>query len=400
MDLAQYSEICFGLIWEGRRLPSMFNADDFFPPFDEAVRILQTPGATKEDVAKVISPKFIQNAHNAVKGLNGLGDDSVFDTGLVKAANYYRLSRRFSKAASKMEKNEDVDLLPLYGELTSLVSNQSTGLTLVKDIDISNYSPFQDSGWDVFDLVVGNFPTDGSVVVYGSTGIGKSHWASNLIIKYLQRHSKKTGAVYTLEMSAEHWVSRETKMYPELSDVIKDRLYISGMVRSIEQLVAEVTSKRVDIVVLDDMDHMVSASSPEEYERVYRKVNELCRFMKIPVVVLAQPNRVAKLSGRFLEAYDVAWSGAAENSASLHIALQKASTFDIDPEDAKFPVSDDPHYYMIFWKSRDGWPKQHGPGAIILKPDSQMWRGRFYQDKKILWTPERGRQTVGKKSNR
>src|SRR5581483_7897033 len=112
MDLAQYSEICFGLIWEGRRLPSMFNADDFFPPFDEAVRILQTPGATKEDVAKVISPKFIQNAHNAVKGLNGLGDDSVFDTGLVKAANYYRLSRRFSKAASKMEKNEDVDLLP------------------------------------------------------------------------------------------------------------------------------------------------------------------------------------------------------------------------------------------------------------------------------------------------
>lgn len=398
MDLAQYSEICFGLVWEGRRLPSMFNADDFFPPFDEGIRILQQPGASKEDVARAISPKFLQNAHNAVKGLNGLGDDTVFDAGLIKAANAYRLSKKLGKAATKLEKNEDVDILPLYGELTSVLSNQATGLTLVKDIDISNYSPFQDSGWDVFDSIVGNFPTDGSIVVYGATGVGKSHWASNLVIKYLQKHLSRTGAIYTLEMSAEHWKHREGKMYPELDEVICDRLYVSGMVRSIEQLVAEVTSKRIDIVILDDMDHMVTASSPEEYERVYRKINEICRFMKIPVVVLAQPNRVAKLSGRFLENYDIAWSGAAENSASLLIALQRATSFDIDPEDAKFPVVDDPHYYMIFWKSRDGWPNQQGPGAIILEPNSQMWRGKLYQGKKILWSPESGRRTIGRKS--
>lgn len=400
MDWHEYSEICFGLLWEGRRLPSMFSADDFYPPYDEGVRILQQEGMGKEDVAKSISQKFLQNAHNAVKNLNGLGDDTVYDMGLAKAANAYRLSKKLGKASSKLEKNEDVDFLPIYGELTSIVSNQSLGLTLVKDVDISNYSPFQSSGWDVFDQVAGTFPTDGSIVVFGSTGVGKSHFASNLITKFLQKHTKKTGAVYTLEMSAEHWKWREVQMYPELEDVIHDRLYISGMVRNVEQLVAEVMSKRIDFVVLDDMDHIVTSSSADEYERVYRKINEICRFMKIPVVVLAQPNRVAKLSGRFLEAYDIAWSGAAENSASLLIALQKANAFDIDPEDAKFPVEDDNHYYMIFWKSRDGWPKQQGPGAIILEPSKQMWTGKLYQDKKILWSPESGRRRIGKKSNK
>ena len=91
----------------------------------------------------------------------------------------------------------------------------------------------------------------------------------------------------------------------------------------VEEVVAEVSALGVDAVGLDDMDNLVKSSDASEYENVYRRVKEMCRFLKIPVFVLAQPNRVAKqsTSERFLGRYDIAWSGSAENSAALQIAL-------------------------------------------------------------------------------
>ena len=82
-------------------------------------------------------------------------------------------------------------------------------------------------------------------------------------------------------------------------------------------------------------------------------------FMGIPFFAIGQPNRQAKFEvgqgNRFLNAYDVAWSGAAENSAALLIALQKANSLD-NKDATEFPTDDDTMYYQILWKSRDGWP--------------------------------------------
>lgn len=183
-------------------------------------------------------------------------------------------------------------------------------------------------------------------------------------------------------------------MYKSMTEIL-DRLYVSGSVKDIEQLVGEVTTKRVDYVVIDDMDNLVKEQSASEYERVYNRVKQISRFLKIPVFVLGQPNRVAKLSGKFLGRYDIAWSGAAENSAALQIALQRANALDM--EDDTFATFDEEKWYMIFWKSRDGWPLQEGPGAIIMDKSNQMWRGSPVNGKMKLWTVGSSRRTIGKK---
>jgi hypothetical protein len=188
-------------------------------------------------------------------------------------------------------------------------------------------------------------------------------------------------------MGAEHWKWRETQMYPYLNDV-KDRLFVSSSVRNIEELVAEVSAKQFGIVGIDDLDGLAKENSAAEFERLYKKIKEICRFLKIPVYVLAQPNRNAKLSNKFIGRYDVAWSGAAENSAALLVALQRANELDMDYDDENpppFTLFSDDHEYMIFYKSRDGWPGdypdryprgQYGPGAIILEKGKHLWEGK------------------------
>ena len=236
----------------------------------------------------------------------------------------------------------------------------------------------------------------GHIYVIGKTGVGKSFWLASKADYFLQRYPEKRAAIYTLEMGEEHWKHRNFGIYPSMKKV-EDRLYVSGVVSTIEQIVSEVMSKKFDFVGIDDIDNLVQQNSAEEYERVYRKVKEICRFMKIPVVVLAQPNRVAKLSGKFLEMFDIAWSGSAENSAALLVALQKANSLDMSDE--TYPTFDDDHFYQICWKSRDGWPIMQGPGAIITTRGKQLWRGTPYMNQYKLWTPYSSGSSIKKKKH-
>ncbi|HEY6020129.1 MAG TPA: AAA family ATPase [Candidatus Paceibacterota bacterium] len=402
MDVFELAEKNAGLVLEGRASAQMYAPDDFVSPYDEIIRILQQPGACKEDLAKskVVSAKILQDCHDAVKRLNGLGEFENFDwrTALIKAKRDYDLGRVLKKSGERAERNEEVDWLQLQGMLTSRSVNDSFGLTKAADVDYDHYKPFKKCGHKAIDGILGGLPSDGPIVVYGKTGIGKSHFAAQMADSLLTQYASYTGAIYTCEMSTEHYLWRETHMYPTLKKML-DRLYVSGSVKDIEQLVGEVTTKRVDFVVLDDMDSIVKANEPSEYERVYNQIKQICRFLKIPVFVLCQPNRAAKLSGKFLGPYDVAWSGAAENSAALLIALQKANAMDMD--DDTFQTFDEEKWYMIFWKSRDGWNTQEGgqegPGAIILDKSNQMWRGEPVNKKLKLWTVGSSRRTIGKK---
>jgi hypothetical protein len=316
---------------------------------------------------------------------------------LAKAYDSFQLGRAFKKAGEQLELNKPVELLPLYGRLTSRVANQSTGLTLASSIDYENYKPFINSGFKHLDEIYGGIPADGPIVIYGLTETGKSHFAAMMVKSMLIEHKEWKGAVYTLEMSAEHWMWREINMYPAL-DKLKDRFYVSGSVKGIEEIIAEVSIKGVNFVVIDDMDGLAKEQSASEYARVAGKIKELCRFLKIPVFILAQPNRAAKLAGKFLGRYDIAWSGSMEDMAALQIALQKANELEFEAEDETFQTYPEDHYYIIIWKSREGWPCQQGPGAIILKPSTKMWEGDPV--KPLLWRPGTKVKTIGKKKRR
>jgi hypothetical protein len=406
MNNEQLSELNFGLIIDERVPVTMYKSVWFSAPYDRAVELLLQKGATREDLAKVISSSYLTDAHNSVKRMNGLGES--MDWAKTLQTSYYnvQIGDKLQKFARKLKENDPVDLLPLYGEIGSLVSNESTGLTQASTIDAAHYRPFIKSGNPVLDKILGGIPADGPIIVYGPTGVGKSHWAASMMDYLLHEYPDKTGGIYTLEMGAEHYLWRELNMFPSLKDVL-DRLYVSGSVRDIEEFVAEVTAKRLDFVVLDDMDNVVKSSDASEYECVYRRIKEICRFLKIPVFVLCQPNREAKHAiergERFLGRYDIAWSGGAENSAALQVALQRVSS-SLDMEATTFPTEEGEElYYEIFWKSRDGWPSdyspegQTGPGAIVRTKSKQAWRGNPYSGKYKLWQPNSSGKKIGKK---
>lgn len=401
------SMVNFGLVLSGRREATIYKPEWFVTPYDKGIEILQRRGSCVEDVAKVINPDYINDAHEAVSQWNGIGEEISWEKTLATAFHNEEMGRKLEKVGGKLRNNEDVDLLSVYGEIGSAVSNSSFGLTKASDVDFSSYKPFMKSGDPVIDRILGGIPTDGPIIVYGVTGVGKSHYAASKVDYFLHEHKNASAGIYTLEMSAEHYLSRETKMYPSIKEVM-ERLYVSGSVRNIEELVAEVTAKKLDLVVLDDMDNIVKSSEPSEYERVYRRVKEVCRFLKIPFLVLCQPNREAKWAvergERFLGRYDIAWSGGGENSAALQVALQKANGLDMDAE--TFPTRDDEMFYEIFWKSRDGWAAdynnkgQAGPGAIVREKSNQMWRGQVYNNNYRLWQPESGSKSIKKKSKK
>jgi AAA domain len=394
MDHIELSQIAFGLVWEGRLSPNDVPSKILAEPYDVAIEILKKKNGSREDVAKRVSPDALNKAVHSVKNMNGLGEDVDWVKACMEANSNVRMGIALRKAAQKKERNEDFDLLPLLGDLQASLAGQVTGLALAKEVDYSRYKPFQKCGYDIWDKVVGNFPQDGPIVVFGKTGVGKSHFGSMLINEFLHTYKKKTAGIYTLEMSAEHWMYRETHMYPTMNDIVNDRLYVSGSVRNIEELVAEVSMHRLDIVLIDDMDNIVSHSAAEEYENVYRRVKEICRFMKIPVIVLGQPNREAKKADRFLTSYDIAWSGAGENSAAALIALQEMSLLDVEEGYDAYPLDDEKKRFVIFLKSRDDWPIQRGPGAIRIEADENtpLWMGQAYNN--TLYKPYASGHTI------
>jgi hypothetical protein len=405
MNREELSEINFGLVLEGRVPATMYKVDWFSEPYRQGMDILMKQGASKEDVAKVLSSSYISDAHDAVCHWNGISESENFDwaKALREAHANYERSKVLKRIAKKMEENEEVDILPIYSELGAAIANESFGLKPASEIDYEEYIPFKPCGYAPIDNTLGGIPADGPIIIYGLTGVGKSRFATAIINGLLHKYPEEKAAVYTLEMNEKHWLWRSMNLFPTLKEVLP-RLHVSGSVRDIEELVAEVTAKAVNYVVLDDMDNMVKSSEASEYERIYRRVKEVCRFMGIPFFVLGQPNRMAKIEvgqgNRFLGRYDVAWSGAAENSAALQVAIQTTNSLDMNSEE--FPTSDDDQDYLIFWKSRDGWPgdydptKAIGPGAVVMK-HSNNWNGQPYGGKWKLWPVNSGGKVVGKK---
>lgn len=405
MNWRELSEVCYGLVQEGRHPAGLYSPEKFVTPYNDAIRILLEKGSTKEDVAKAFhNQNFMTDAADAVHKFNGLGEYENFDWGKALDDAYFNaeIGKKFQKIGKRLENNDEVDLLPVYADLTSAIAKESTGLRIASEIDYKAYNPFKKCGYAPIDKTLGGLPTDGPIIIYGLTGVGKSKLGTALINGLLHQYPTETAAIYTLEMPDDHWMWRSVNLFPSLKDVL-DRLYVSSSVRDIEELVAQITTKRVNYVLLDDMDNLVKSSDASEYERIYRRVKEICRFMHIPVFVLCQPNRAAKFSvengERFLGRYDVAWSGAAENSAALQIAVMTANDTDMLAE--TFPTDSEDLDYLIFWKSRDGWPSDRdpnamkGPGAVIMEHSSN-WLGKPYAGKWKIWSPQSGGTKIGK----
>ena len=78
MNHTELSEVNFGLILSERCLPSLYKPEWFSAPYDKGVEILMKPGSSKEDVARVLSSAYINDAHDSVRNWNGVGEEVEF----------------------------------------------------------------------------------------------------------------------------------------------------------------------------------------------------------------------------------------------------------------------------------------------------------------------------------
>jgi KaiC/GvpD/RAD55 family RecA-like ATPase len=394
------SETCLGLAAEGIYSGAMLTPAYFAPPYYDGAKVLAKEGATKEDLARVLPNDVLIAMHNKVATMNGSSATYDWLAMLKTAYENYVMGDSLERAAFQFKKNKPFDIASLFNRLSNFMTSGIAGIRKASEIDFQHYKPFMPSGDDAIDGIIGGWPSDGPIVVFGDTGTGKSHFGAKTLADFLnhQEHIHKTGAVYSFEMKEEHWLDRETKMFPKLLKTL-DRLYVSGSIDNPTDLVPEVAAHRFDFIVIDDMDNMVEGeAAPGKYEAVFKIVKKIARLQGIPVMCLSQAKGRGTKAEKFLTKYDAAWSAANEQSAAMLIALQNAGALDKGWKgDDTFPILDDQMQYMMFWKSRDDWPKQRGPGAIIRhmafdgsgQHKHKIWSGPLYRGELKLHPPAR-----------
>lgn len=389
------SETVLGLAAEGIIPPVALDPVKLAPPYDKGAKQLKKDGGTKEDLVTVLDADMLSVMHNKVSKMNGASTMYDWLGMLEKAYLRYTLGDMWEKAAWQLKQNKPIDLQSQYIQTASFLEQGTAGIRPATEIDFKSYRPFMKCGNEYIDTIFGGLPTDGPIVVFGDTGTGKSHYASGLVSEFLNQYRDRTAAIYSFEMSEEHHLARTADMFPAIHKCL-DRLYVSGNIDKAEQIVAEVATHRFDFVVVDDMDNMVDGeASSGKYEAAYKTIKRMARLQRIPVLVLAQPNRSAKTSGRFLRKWDISWTGAGENSAALLIGLQNASRMDRGwtENNPPFPMEDTSLQYQIFLKSRDEPQGFGGLGAIITRMERgsdgkhlhKIWRGPLYRDTVKLW---------------
>lgn len=341
------SLVNFGLIIAKRKDPTMYRSEWFVAPYDQGLEILLKKGAAIEDVAKAIkNPEYLNDAHEAVSKWNGISEEFDWVKALAVAYKNEVVGEKLVKNGKKLKNNDDVDLLALYGELQSVISQGASGLTKLASIDYKHFAPMMESGWDVLDEIVGGIPKHGLIVVLGETKVGKSFFLGKLVNQFLHRHEEKTAAIFTLEMPGEEYAQRTVQMYPDFAE-LGERVYISGDAKGIDDIILEVSTHKVDFVGIDFVDWLIKGEASEaSYSYVYRRCVEMGRLLKIPVCLLAQPNREGVKYQKFLTKFDARYTGMAENSAWMMIALQIANNIDMDDE--KYPLYDENHEYIQF----------------------------------------------------
>jgi len=415
MDLNEISKINIGFMLNGNYNPHVYNAGKFPAPYNKAVKLLQDnkgehdKGQADVVLSQVLRLEEIEDCHEVAARQNGLGEYGVFDwvSAQGKAYDNWILGTTLERASKGLVKNDPVDLLPIFGALQNTVVGGKSGLVASSEIDETKYTPYMKCGYKPIDDIIGGIPTDGPIIVLGLTGAGKSYFAYHLVCSWLREHPDKTAAIYTLEMPAEHYKWRSKRMFPMHNDIAEsNRLLISGSVKDVNELQAEVSAMQVDFVVVDDLDGLVTEETPGAYQAVYKRVKEICRFLGIPVLMLAQTNREISKAKRFLGLHDASWSSAAEKSAAMFITLNYVDPNDPEWQDNRFPIhagnnERTPRLFICFWKFRENRDddKQQGLGAIRIEPNKltgrydTIWVGEAYQNK--LFPPNHAGAPIG-----
>jgi len=377
------SEITLGRIIEGREKNiRKYQATWFYPPYDDGFQKL-VDGGTNEDVMAAISPASYQAAVLASKKMNGSGDSVDWSDVLHRAYKANEVADKFERVAKQLRNGRnDVDVIPAIELAKDLINPNLSGLVNAADVDWENYTELMPLGWKPWDEMFGGIPRAAPILLGGETGRGKSFFAMKFAFEFMKTYPNKKVLVYTLEMPSAQWIARGVKVYGKkfLSVIETGRLLITADKTTIRDISVQAAStENVGLIIVDYVDYLVSSRTEDEYAGVYMGMNEICRTLEIPFLMLVQPNR-NQYTEPIPRAHHIRYSGMAENVASQLVMLWKPphafdalDNYDELERQAGFVFEQD-HFYLVCWKNRAGWVDEYpGPGAVVLKPSKEIF---------------------------
>lgn len=409
MDWFQASQVNFGLILKGVRPSQAYSSNEFAPPFDEMLEFIKKKDDwCKEDLYSHFAPSELDGALHAIQSLNGSSKDVDWPAILRESAAIWEISDDLERVGRAGKKGKLPDVFPLVSKLKDFSNGEKQGLRKSLDVDWQSAKGLQPSGWDIIDNTIGGIAESGPIVVCAPTKTGKSFFTAKLAERFLNHYTDRRVAIFPLELTDKRYLKRSFEMYPDMLKPHEEgRIFTSSKTRTIEGIASDVgTMGDCGLIIVDGIDGLVKGSyETSKFAGAWSGIIELGVVLDIPIVVTAQPNRVEKYNSKskFLDMYAIEWSGAAENGAEQLWVLQHVP-YANDFDDERFPVFDDA-YYIISWLQREGWMKQKGPGAVILKDHKydkngniRLWEGEAYQN--LLWRPGAARAKIGNKSSR
>lgn len=372
MTWQDLSEIAFGLLLNGSEPITKYSAELFSEPYSSGFSNWKEKG-DQTALAKIIGTPAI-NA--ALAAADTVSEDSEVDYSklLTASRNKFLVGVAAEKAGKRLREGRDVDvtvLMELSSAMKNLSNPESTGLSDIGDEDITNWEPFQETGWDALDKTVGGISSHRPTIVGATTGSGKTMWTLQFLEYYLERWPEKKVAVYSLEMSRAAWKSRAVKLFPKLCNFFNTgRLLVSDTSVTATDVQLEMAAEGVDLGIIDYINYLVKGEiTPQSIEVVNRQMNEICRTLGIPLIVLHQynaqrANPVPNLSYFYM-------GTSTSNTAGLVIAL--GSFRNAEEPGNTFVFDEDRPMFMYFLKSGDGFMFERGPGAAFMPRTKNLW---------------------------
>lgn len=360
------SEICVGLILNGRISADIVRPQLFQEPYGRAIELLQD-GKPLETLIGTVGLTPVQAAQHAAAHVNGIAADSfvrMLETAHLREA----LADRLDRTVKDLRRGKEVNTSKVVSDLHLLDGERKDVLERMSDI-VPETDVFMPCGWPALDEHLMGIPKTGLIVVGGAPGGGKTSYMSKKAAKFVKTYRDKKAIVFTLEMMKGEYVKRAAEL-EKLKKSEQDRILICDEIMDVDEIQQLVcTYPDVGWVGIDFADLMIKDETTEsEMAHIYRVCQNLAKHLQIPVELLSQLSRTYQ--GGIPRPYNLRYTSMAESLAWQILMVYNPHTdFHAGTDEGKLPAVEGMGY-LINWKTRGGF-KYFKPIAIQIP-----WNGR------------------------
>lgn len=371
-DWQSVTEQVYGLL-DGKKLDiSKFTPEMFWPPYNLGFQILRDL-----DNRTAAAEKIGMGLYKAAQSAAEDADPSLeWHKLLVKAMRANKAGNYAMKVGKQWAEGKEVnpeDVMQLSVQLKDVANPDAVGLQSLDTVS-DDFVPLIPSGWKAIDDHFGGIPHARPTVVGGASGEGKTWWSMRLLNEWMKEHPQDVAAVYSLEMTAEEWKYRVKNYFPAIVSAMKEgRVLISDRIVTADDIRIEVSSVQASITIIDYIDYIVGGDMGEQaYKKTNLKLNEMCRTLSAPTIVLHQFSATMQKMHPVPSAFHFYMGASNKNIAGLMLGILKVTPQNREQVQEKFCANMDYPYMMVGLKCGVAW--KHGtPGAVALPEGRGLW---------------------------